>query len=78
MDKVKKDMLKLILGRSRVALVIEWKFAQAFELLNVAAAVGIIALGVQCELPDKHIFNFEITPLCLNIMIDVVIDMSLH
>ncbi|PNF14353.1 hypothetical protein B7P43_G05572 [Cryptotermes secundus] len=54
-------MLKLILGCSRVALAIEWKFAQAFELLNVAAAVGIIALGVPCELPDKHIFNFEIT-----------------
>lgn len=57
----KKDILKLILGCSRVALAIEWKFAQAFELLNVAAAVGIIALGVQCELLGKHIFNFEIT-----------------
>lgn len=58
-------MLKHILGCSRVALAVEWKFAQAFELLNVAAVVGIIALGVQYGLPDKYMSSILKLPHCV-------------
>jgi hypothetical protein len=66
-ERVKKDTVVLILkhicGYSKVAVAVEWKLAQVFELLNVATVVAIIAVGVQCGLLDSTCLQFWHFPI---------------